>query len=75
MTQLEQLYEAKNLRELMSKLTSEDVCRSYMEQMRWNGNITCPHCGAHNPYRLRDGKTFRCKSKTCKNRHLQHHRR
>jgi transposase-like protein len=66
MTQLEQLYEAKNLGELMLKLSSEDVCRSYMEQMRWGGNPICPHCGAHNPYRLGDGKTFRCKEKTCK---------
>ncbi len=66
MTQVAQLYEAKNLKELMSKLTSEDVCRSYMEDMRWGGNPVCPHCGAHNPYKLKDGKKFRCKSKTCK---------
>lgn len=66
MTQVAQLYEAKNLKELMSKLTSEDVCRSYMEDMRWGGNPVCPHCGAHSPYRLEDGKKFRRKSKTCK---------
>ncbi|HLX91810.1 MAG TPA: IS1595 family transposase [Puia sp.] len=50
----------------MLKLSSEDVCRSYMEEMRWGNNPVCPHCGAPNPYRLRDGKKFRCKSKTCK---------
>jgi len=66
MTQLEQLYESKNLKELMSKLTSEDVCRTYMEQMRWGNTPTCPHCGQPNPYKLKDGKTYRCKSKTCK---------
>jgi transposase-like protein len=60
-----QLFEAKNLKELMSKLTSEDVARNYMEQMRWNGNVICPFCEAHDPYKLKDGKTYRCKSKTC----------
>ena len=50
----------------MSKLGSEDVCRSYMEEMRWGSEPFCPHCNAYNPYRLKDGKTFRCKSKTCK---------
>jgi transposase-like protein len=64
--QLAQLYEAKNLKELMSKLTSEDVCRSYMEEMRWGGNIACPFCGSHNPYRLKNGRTFRCKNKECR---------
>ncbi len=67
MTQLEQLFGAKNLKELMSHLTSEDVCRSYMEQMRWGGKPVCPHCGAGNPYKLKNGKTYRCKSKTCQN--------
>ena len=38
----------------------------HMEEMRWGGNPICPHCGAAKPYRLKDGKTFRCKDKTCK---------
>lgn len=61
-----QLQNCKTLKELMTHLKDEGVCRDYMEQMRWNGNPTCPHCGQEHPYKLKDGKTYRCKSKTCK---------
>jgi transposase-like protein len=37
-----------------------------MEDMRWGGSPFCPHCGATKPYKLKDGKTYRCKDKTCK---------
>ncbi|HXB45239.1 MAG TPA: hypothetical protein VNV85_14335 [Puia sp.] len=36
-----QSYGAKNLKELMSTHSSEDVCRSYMDDMRWNGKPVC----------------------------------
>ena len=58
--------EYKNLKELMASLKDEQACRKHMEELRWGGNITCPFCGAHKPYRLSDGKRFRCKDKTCK---------
>ena len=61
-----QLQNCKNLKELMTNLTDESVCRAYMEQMRWNGNPVCPHCGENKPYKLKDGKTYRCRAKTCK---------
>lgn len=50
----------------MTKLGDEKAARQHMEEMRWGGNPVCPHCGAANPYRLKDGKTFRCKDRTCK---------
>lgn len=50
----------------MSHLGDEAACRAYMEQMRWGGDPVCPHCGQRSPYKLKDGKTYRCKSKTCK---------
>lgn len=56
----------KNLREMMAAYSDENVCREYMEQMRWGGNPTCPFCGMNNPYRLKNGKTFRCRDKECK---------
>ncbi|MBK7885642.1 MAG: IS1595 family transposase [Chitinophagaceae bacterium] len=56
----------KNLKELMMNLSDEKVCREYVEQMRWKGNPICPHCKGANPYKLKDGKTYRCKEKTCK---------
>jgi transposase-like protein len=58
--------EFKNLREMMAAYSDEDKCRAYMEQMRWDGNPTCPFCGMHNPYKLKDGKTYRCKASTCR---------
>lgn len=55
-----------NLKELMTKLKDESVCREYLEQLRWNGNPVCPHCNGTKPYKLKDGKTYRCREKTCK---------
>ncbi|PWU00826.1 MAG: IS1595 family transposase [Bacteroidetes bacterium] len=56
----------KNIQELIVRFSDPKACLEYVEQMRWNGNPVCPHCGQNKPYRLKDGKTFRCKSKTCK---------
>ena len=66
MTQLEQLYEAKSLKEFMSRLTSEEVCQKYMEELRWGNDVTCPHCGKDKPYRILKGKKFRCRNKECR---------
>jgi transposase-like protein len=60
------MLEFKNLKDLMTKLSDEKVAREYVEEMRWGGNPVCPHCGAFKPYKLKDGKTYRCKEKTCK---------
>jgi transposase-like protein len=56
----------KNLKELMVQLSDEKVARQHMEEMRWGGEPFCPHCGSTKPYKLKDGKTYRCKDKTCK---------
>lgn len=61
-----QLLEFKNLQELMTKLGDEKVCREYMENMRWGGEPFCPHCNSTKPYKLKDGKTYRCSSRLCK---------
>jgi len=61
-----QLQDFKNLKELMIRLSDESVCRQYMEQMRWGNEPFCPHCNGTKPYRLKDGKTFRCREKTCR---------
>ncbi|MBC7829710.1 MAG: transposase [Chitinophagaceae bacterium] len=37
-----------------------------MEQLRWNGHPVCPYCNEQKPYKLKDGKTYRCRSKTCR---------
>lgn len=56
----------KNLREMMAVYSDEAKCREYMEQMRWGGNPTCPYCGMNKPYKLKDGKRYRCKDSQCK---------
>lgn len=60
------MIEFNNYKEIMSKLGDEAACRQHMEEMRWGGNPVCPFCGSGNPYKLKDGKTYRCKDKTCK---------
>lgn len=50
----------------MVALSDEKVCREYIEQMRWNGSPFCPQCNATKPYKLKDGKNYRCSSKTCR---------
>lgn len=50
----------------MAKYSDEKICRTYLEQLRWNGRPVCPHCNAASPYRLKGGKTFRCNSRFCR---------
>lgn len=56
----------KNLKDVLTRLKNEDVCRAFLEQMRWNGEPFCPHCNCTKPYKLKDGKTYRCRDKRCK---------
>ena len=63
---IQALLEFKNLKEVMQKFSDEKICRNFMEQMRWGDAPFCPHCNATKPYKLKDGKTYRCKDKTCK---------
>lgn len=58
--------EFKNLKDLMTQLSDEGKCRHYMEQMRWGDSPFCPFCNGVKPYELKDGKTYRCREKTCK---------
>lgn len=58
--------EFKDLKDVLRKLADEDVARKYLEQIRWNGNPICPHCGAGKPYKLKDGKRYRCSSAKCR---------
>jgi len=57
----------KNLLEAQAYFHSEEVCRQHLEQSRWGGNPVCPYCGINKaPYRLKDGKRYRCSDKDCK---------
>ena len=57
----------KNLLDASAYFHNEEVCREHLERIRWNGNPVCPYCAsASRPYRLKDGKTFRCSDKDCR---------
>lgn len=43
---------ALNLSQLAKYFSDEDAARELLEQMRWNGNPACPHCGGTEPYKL-----------------------
>jgi len=60
------MLEFKNYKDLMAKLGDEKVCREAMEIRFWKGNPFCPHCGGTKPYKLKDGKTCRCRDKSCR---------
>jgi len=42
--------------ELAEKFSTEEKCREYFAQKRWNGKPVCPHCG-------HDEKIYDCKSR------------
>lgn len=39
---------------------SEESCRDYMANHRWNGQPECPHCGNRKTYELRNERRFKC---------------
>lgn len=53
----------KTLPQLFDFFKDEQVCVTYWEQIRWNGNVTCPHCGAENPYKTNRG--YKCRNIEC----------
>lgn len=44
--------ETMNLSKLAKYFSDEDAARGLLEEMRWNGKPTCPHCGGLEPYTL-----------------------
>jgi transposase-like protein len=55
--------EFKSISDFYEKLPDEEACVSYLEQKRWGGNPTCPHCDSENPYRTKVG--FKCSNGDC----------
>ncbi|KAA3623770.1 MAG: IS1595 family transposase [Flavobacterium sp.] len=54
----------KSLPQLLDYFREESTCIEYYEQIRWNGNVVCPHCNSENPYKTKRG--HRCSNKDCK---------
>ena len=55
--------EFKNITELLDHFKDQKTCIEFLEEQRWNGKPTCPHCGHEKVYRTKAG--FRCAGIGC----------
>jgi transposase-like protein len=53
----------KTLAQLFDYFKDEETCLEYWIQVRWSGNVTCPHCGAEKPYKTNRG--YKCRNVEC----------
>lgn len=56
----------KNILDFQKHFDTEEKCREYLEQQRWNGTPACPFCGSLNVCRFKNGRTFKCREKECR---------
>jgi transposase-like protein/ribosomal protein L37AE/L43A len=55
-----------NIFDFQAAFNSEEKCREYLEQQRWNGTPACTFCGSINVHRFPNGKIFKCREKNCR---------
>lgn len=55
----------QNLKQLMRKFNTEEKCRQFLIQQRWNGIPVCPYCGSTKQYVIDNGKRFKCANNKC----------
>lgn len=53
----------KSLPKLLDYFKNEETCIEYYENIRWQGNPTCPHCGCSKPYKTNRG--YKCSNNKC----------
>lgn len=58
----------KNILDFQKEFSTEEKCREYLEQQRWNGTPACPFCGSINTHRFPNGKIFKCREKECRSK-------
>jgi hypothetical protein len=57
----------KSLIQFQKHFNTDEKCRLYLEQQRWNGTPACPHCGSLNVCRFETNhKVFKCREKVCR---------
>ncbi len=56
----------KSLLDFQKEFGTDEQCRAFLEQQRWNGTPACPFCGSINVHRFPNGKIFKCKEKQCR---------
>lgn len=53
----------KSLPQVLDFFKSDEACKEYLVQQRWNGSPACPHCGNEKVYKTNRG--YKCASKDC----------
>lgn len=56
----------KNIFDFQKEFNTEEKCREFIEEQRWNGTPACPFCGSTNVCRFSNGKIFKCREKQCR---------
>lgn len=56
----------KSIIEFQKFFSTDEKCRKFLEEQRWNGTPCCPFCGSVNVTRLKDKKRFQCNEKECR---------
>lgn len=52
--------------QFQKEFNTDEKCRLFLEQQRWNGKPTCPFCACANATRIKGGKRFQCNEKLCR---------
>ena len=52
--------------QLLKYFSTEEVCIAWLEQARWQGKPTCPHCQGQDHISLSDSKRFTYWHRTCR---------
>jgi transposase-like protein len=55
----------KNLTDLYDRFKTEQDCRNFLVEQRWNGVPECPYCSYKRSYKIEGGKRFKCANKEC----------
>lgn len=56
----------KSLDDLTQYFNTDKKCVEYFEQVRWNGERCCPHCGGLKTYVLKGNGKYKCGEKGCR---------
>jgi transposase-like protein len=56
------LQKFKTLIDLLAYFNDEQICRDYLEKIRWEGKLECPYKDCHHTtvYKYSDGKHYKC---------------
>jgi transposase-like protein len=55
----------KSIIELVTYFKDEATCRSYLEEVLWNGKPICPHCASDKHYKFKNSHVYKCANNQC----------